>query len=58
MKNDNNIMFNELLKKREKLSKENKEKINKVFGDASQLKDIIDNFNESYKYAKIKNVSF
>ena len=54
MKNDNNIRFAELLEKREKLSRENKEKINKVFGDDSQLKDIINNFNESYEYAKIK----
>ena len=48
------IMFNELLEKREKLSKENKEKINKVLDDDSQLEDIINNFNESYMYDKIK----
>ena len=58
MKNDNNIRFAELLEKRKKLSRENKEKINKVFDDDSQLKDIINNFNESYEYAKIKMFHF
>ena len=44
-----NKIFEELLKKREDLSKQNKN-IKKASGDDTQLIDIIENFNEYEEY--------
>ena len=46
---ENKILFKELLKKREQLSKQN-ENIRKVSGDDTQLIDIVENFNEYEEY--------
>lgn len=46
---ENKILFEELLKKREQLSKQNKKK-QKVSGNDVQLIDVIENFNEYKEY--------
>lgn len=53
MEQKKNNKFNELLKKRQELSKTNVSQVKKVSADDSQLRDVIKNFNEEKQYKKI-----
>ena len=50
MKNNKDIKFIDLIKKRRELSKDNKKNIKNVSSNDPQLIDMIDNFNEGKEY--------
>ena len=50
MKNNRDIKFIDLIKKRRELSKDNKKNIKNVSSKDPQLMDMIDNFNEGKEY--------
>lgn len=50
MKNNKDIKFIDLIKKRRELSKDNKKNIKNVSSKAPQLIDMIDNFNVGKEY--------
>ena len=50
MEKNKNLKFIELLKKRRQLSITNVDKINRALINDFQLKDLVENFNESKQY--------
>ena len=50
MKNNNDIKFIDLIKKRRELSKDNKKNIKNLSSKYHQLIDMIDNFNGGKEY--------
>lgn len=56
MKNNKDIKFIDLIKKRRDLSKNNKKNIKNVSSKDPQLIDMIDNFNEGKEYKLLKKI--
>lgn len=56
MKNNKDIKFTDLIKKRRELSKNNKKNIKNVSSKDPQLIDMIDNFNEGKEYKLLKKI--
>lgn len=50
MKEEKNIKFADLLKKRKELSEANKKNIKTISSEDPQLMDVLKNFNESKEY--------
>ena len=56
MKNNKDIKFIDLIKRRRELSKDNKKNIKNVSSKDPQLIDMIDNFNEGKEYKLLKKI--
>ena len=56
MKNNKDIKFIDIIKKRRELSKNNKKNIKNVSSKDPQLIDMIDNFNEGKEYKLLKKI--
>lgn len=56
MKNNKDIKFIDLIKKRRELSKNNKKNIKNVSSKDPQLIDMVDNFNEGKEYKLLKKI--